>query len=266
MTSIRTTNDRQPVIVLTFLAIAFSVIPLSAQQTAGEKVENTRELLGKWVETRRLISKEKQDWALGQEVLQDRIDLIQQEIASFSKRIKDAKKSLSELDKKKGALAKELGTLKEAGDVLTQSIRPLENRLSSLLVGVPAPLLERVEPLSRRFPRSDAKEIKLSLSERFQNVIGVLNAINKFNSEINVASEVRDLGDGKTAEVTALYIGISQGYYANAAGDRGGVGSSSSGKWIWHPQNSAAAKISKAIKILNNEEVAGYVLLPLEIK
>lgn len=250
-------------VVVTTVLFSQSVL---AQQAPEQEVENTRALLGKWVETRRLISQEKQDWALGQEVLRDRIELIQQEIDSFNERIDTAKKSLSALDAKKTEMAGELKDLEESSNVLAHSIEPLEHRVSALLSRVPAPLLERVEPLRRRFPQPQDKDIKTSLSERFQNVIGVLNAANKFNSEINVASEVRDLGNGQIAEVTSLYIGIAQGYYANSSGTAGGVGSPSMDKWVWHPQNSAASKISKAIKILNNEEVAGYVLLPLEIK
>lgn len=246
-------------LILAFASIAFG------QVDPSDRVDGTRVLLEKWVQTRRLISKEKQDWALGCELLKERLDLIQQEIDSFEKRIGEAEKSLSELAKNKIKLSMEVKEYTDAGRVLEDSIAPLERRVGQLITQVPAPLREKVSPLTRRFPKPEAENIP-SLSERFQNVIGVLVATNKFNGEVNVASEVRDMGDGTTAEVTALYLGISQGYYANGSGTAGGVGTALDGKWSWHPKNEAANAISKAIKILNNEEVAGYVRLPLEIK
>lgn len=233
---------------------------------AAAKVEATRDMLEKWVESRRLISKEKQDWALGKEILSDRIELIQQEINSLKEKIAEAEKSLSELDKQRIELNDEFKKLDGAGKVLVSAVSPLEKRVNELLGGVPAPLQEKVEPLSRRFPKPEDKEIKLSLSERFQNVVGVLNEVNKFNSEISLASEMRDLGNGKTAEVTSLYIGISQGYYSNKDGTAGGAGHAQGGQWIWRPKNDSAANILKAVKIMNNEDPAGYVKLPFEIK
>ena len=52
---------------------------------AAEKVGDTRKALEKWVETRRLIAEEKRDWALGREMLQQRIELVQREIESDRK-------------------------------------------------------------------------------------------------------------------------------------------------------------------------------------
>jgi hypothetical protein len=112
----------------------------------------------------------------------------------------------------------------------------------------------------------DPEESKLSLGERFQNIIGILNEVTKFNREITVRSEVRTLPDGSSAEVTAMYVGIGQAYYVNAAGDIAGVGTASAEGWIWTPTNEAAAKIMDAIAILNNEKVADFVQLPVTIE
>jgi septal ring factor EnvC (AmiA/AmiB activator) len=258
---------RSPLYLVTMMLmlLAFATMAFGQEESNSDRVDGTRVLLEKWVETRRLISKEKQDWALGAELLGERVDLVQQEIDSFKKRISEAEKSLSGLAKNKVDLSTKVKTLDEASKVLEDSVGPLEKRVSALIAQVPEPLQEKVSPLSRRFAKPELAS-KGSLSERFQNVIGVLVATNKFNGEVSVASEVRDMGDGTTAEVTALYLGISQGYYANGPGSAGGIGTSSEGKWAWSPKNDFAKEISTAIKILNNEEVAGYVLLPLVIK
>ena len=107
---------------------------------------------------------------------------------------------------------------------------------------------------------------KLSLSERFQNVLGILNEVNKFNREIAVTSEVRTLADGTSAEVTALYVGIGQGYYVSADGKVAGVGSAAPEGWVWTPANDAAARVAKAIAILKNEQPASFVPLPVRVE
>jgi hypothetical protein len=250
------------------LVVAVSVL-LTADITAGDDppgdIEGARTTLEKWVETRRIISKERQDWALGQEVLEDRIEIVQREIDSLRSRIRDAEESISEADKKRADLLEENELLKEASAALESTVVMLENRTRQLLVQLPDPIRERVKPLSQRFPE-DPEDTKLSLAERFQNVVGILNEVNKFNREITVTSEVRTLPDGTTAEVTALYVGIGQGYYASADGKSAGVGTGSAEGWTWTPANQAAADITRAIKILKNEEAAGFVQMPIRIE
>jgi hypothetical protein len=122
-----------------------------------------------------------------------------------------------------------------------------------------------VKPLSQRLP-DDANETKLSLAERFQNVVGILNEVDKFNREISVTSEVRTLADGSSVEVTSLYIGIGEAYYVSANGAIAGVGVASEQGWIWKPANEAAPQIADVIAVLKNEKVASFIQLPVEVK
>jgi hypothetical protein len=105
----------------------------------------------------------------------------------------------------------------------------------------------------------------MSLAERFQNIVGILNEVNRFNGEITVTTEVRSLPGGTSAEVTALYIGIGQGYYVGANESTAGVGSASAERWVWTPAFQEAADVAKSIAILENEEVADFVHLPVDI-
>jgi hypothetical protein len=230
-----------------------------------ENIRDTRAALEKWVETRRIISEEKRDLALAKEMLNERIELVQREIKSLREKIGEAEKSIAEADKKRSGLLADNAKLKGASGSLGQALVALEERTSGLLVRLPDPLRERVKPLSQRLPGS-MEETKLSLSERFQNVIGILNEINKFNREITVTSEVRTLPDGSSAEVTALYIGIGQGYYSGQNGKIAGVGWATDDGWVWKPANEAAAPIAAAIAILKDEQVASFVRLPIKIQ
>ena len=141
----------------------------------------------------------------------------------------------------------------------------LETKTLELVNRLPDPVRERIAPLSRRIPRG-AKPTELSLGQRFQNVVGVLNEVNKFNRDITVTSEVRALPGGATAEVTALYLGLGAAYYVTADGAAAGVGYPTQEGWQWKAADPLAAQITQAIAILKNESVPAYVPLPVEIQ
>jgi hypothetical protein len=106
----------------------------------------------------------------------------------------------------------------------------------------------------------------MSLSERFQNVVGILNELNKFSREITEATEVRDLPDGSSAEVTVLYLGLGQAYYCNAKSGVAGVGRPGEKGWVWEPRNDLVAAVADVIAVYRNEVPAVYVGLPVEVK
>lgn len=230
-----------------------------------ERIDDVRTALEKWVETRRLISLEKRDWATGKELLQARIEVVRGEIAALRARIEETEKSAADADEKLAELVAEKDSLAQAASSLQERVETLEARTRALLARLPDPIRERVRPLSQSLPGEGA-ETELSLGQRFQNVVGILNEINKFNREIAVTSEVRELGGGATAEVTAFYVGIGQGYYVTANGDAAGLGSASAEGWTWSAQDDAAPEIARAIRILRNEAPAAFVRLPVRIE
>ena len=231
-------------------------------QTGAELVGDARALLEQWVETRRVISLEERDWSLGRQTLDDRIELIEREIEQKREQIAGTEESISEADRKREELLQKNALLEEASRVLADRVGGLEARTKTLLVRLPEPIRERVMPLSQRLPE-DPADTKLSLSERFQNVVGLLNEVNKFHREITVTSEVRQLVDGTSAEVTAVYAGISQGWYVDATRRFAGSGQASSGEWTWTPADDAAEEIARVIAIYENEQPADFVSLPL---
>ncbi len=237
----------------------------SAPAQDGPRVDDTRAAMQKWVETRRIISAEQRDWALGREMLEDRLELVQNEIESLRARIDEAQESIAEADKKRDELIEENERLKSAASTLQDTVTSLEQRTGGLLATLPEPIQERVEPLSQRFPE-DPDDTQLSLSERFQNVVGILNQVNKFHRDISVTSEVRALPDGTTTEVTALYLGIGQAYYTNTNGTAAGVGRPSPEGWSWTPANEHAEAIRLAVAILEGEQGAAFVRLPVVLE
>ncbi len=229
------------------------------------QIEGTRTALEKWLETQRTISKEKRDLALKKEMLTERNELVRREIKSLREKISEAEESIAEADKKRAAMIEENDKLTQASVALHDTLNSLEESTKKLLQRLPDPIRERVKPLSQQIP-DQPDQTKLTVAQRFQNVAGILNEVNKTNRDIFVTSELRTLPDGTSAEVTALYLGIGQAYYSGANGTIAGVGCATDEGWSWKSANEAAAQIAAVISILNNEQVASFVQLPVEIK
>jgi hypothetical protein len=216
------------------------------------------------VNVRRVIAKERRDWALGKELLESRVELVQSEIENLRSKTEDARGSLTEAETKKADLVAERARSRAAFASLEDTITVFEERTAELLRRLPDPLRERVRPLSQQLP-DDPAETKLSLVQRFQNVIGILDAVNKFQREVQVSSEVRALPDGTHAEVTAVYLGIGQAWYVTRKGDAAGIGSAAGEAWSWQPADEHATAIQRVIAILQGEAGAAFVRLPVQI-
>jgi hypothetical protein len=248
------------------LLVLAAVIPLpAAQQAEAAVVDTTKTALEKWVETRRIAAAERRDWALGHELLSDRIAMVTREVQALRDKAAEADKSIGEADKKKAELAAEDERGKVATQALRDTIATLEKRAKELLPRLPDPVVQRVKPLSQRIPEPGS-DTKQSLGERFQNIVGVLNELNKFHRQVTVVSEIRKLADGSATEVTAIYLGLAQGFYVNANATIAGTGAPGAAGWTWTPANEIGANVAHALAICKNEKPAGFVQLPVQVK
>jgi hypothetical protein len=250
--------------ILAILAV-LSPSALRAQQTPAEAVAATRTTIEKYVETRGLVSKETRDWAVGKESLEARMDVVRREIESLQKRIGDAEKSIADADQKRAELLAENERRKAIGEQLTTQVVTMETRVHKLLPRLPEPLRARIKPLSQRLPVA-GEESKQSVGERWQNVIGILNEVDKWNREITVTTELRTMADGSSVEVAVLYVGVAQGYYASANGRFAGIGSANAEAWSWRAADELAPQVSRAIAVWKSEQMAAFVRLPVQIQ
>lgn len=219
--------------------------------------------MAKWVETQQLIAKETRDWQQGKEMLQSRIALLKSEIAALDGKLKELQATGADADHKRSGLVAEDQSLVSAATSLAVWAGELEGQLQELGKRLPDPLREKVGPLYARMP-ADPKNTKVSLAERYQNVVGILNEVAKFNNEISMASEVRSLG-GKPSEVKTVYVGLAQAYYLSAGGEAG-VGRPDASGWQWEPVAGLAPKVQEVVEVLQSKASPKYVPLPVTIQ
>lgn len=249
---------------LLLIAASTAVPQLQEPGEQSEKLATTRNTMDQWVETRRLISTTANEWEEGRQLLEDRIAMLDRDILAITERADEADEKISETKLQLDTLRQQRDDLKEASESLFALIEAFEARTLALLKRLPEPLAQRLKPLSQGIPEPGTGE-ELGLARRFQNIIGILDAVNKFHREVSSSSEIRELADGTSAEVTVLYLGISLAYYASADGTIGGYGIPGEEGWVWQEANAEAPSIAQAVAIYANEQPAAFIPLPAKL-
>jgi len=238
-----------------------------AQENDRVDFDSTRTKIQEWVQTEQLISEKKAEWQEAKGMLEARIELLQSQITDYEGRIEEAETEIAKTDEQKQDLVTQNAELKAATEKLKSIIGGLEKQVKGdVLTNLPEFLTDKIKPLTQKLP-DNPEETEMSLSQRFQNLVGTLNEINKFNADISSATAIRDLG-GKEVEVKTLYLGLGQAYYVNNDGTEAGVGrpGGGSGGWNWEPINQRAPEIMKLFQIMDGEAVAEFVPLPFEVE
>jgi FtsZ-binding cell division protein ZapB len=250
--------------LLCFGAMSPGQDQVDGKSAGAATLEETRLMMGKWIETQQIISKERNDWQQGKEILVSRLELVKKEIAGLAEKIEQAQTNVSEAQAKRDVLRAQNEQLVATGAQLASAVTAMEDEVRRLFKTLPEPIQVKLQPLHQRIPE-DPANTRVSVAERFQNVLGILNELNKANNEITVNYEVRDLADGKPSEVQALYIGLAQAYYVCANG-QAGVGRPTNEGWKWEPSNSVGRDVVTALEIIQGKHSPAFVPLPVKLQ
>jgi len=232
---------------------------------AGEsQLEETRQVLQKLVEQRQKIADEQSQWLVQEQSLLDSIALLELEIELLEERIEVTEAESTQAERDRIRLNGQIEELKEASAVVATVIRGMEQRVLSLVNALPVEIKDKLARLTKRIPKRNEAEssIQASLSERMQNVVGVLTQIEVFNNGIHVLSENKEK-NGQTVTVSVLYIGLAQAYYVNSDQGIAGYGSvDTESGWTWTQDDSLVGVVSKAIDVYESNIPAEFVVLP----
>ncbi len=235
-----------------------------AQSKVPADIDTARSTVEKWVATQELIYRERKTWQQEREILRSRIELVQKEIADQEQKLAETRKALGEAAAKR---SESDGTRREftsAQALMSAKASEYETRVRGLYKSVPEPLRDKIEPLYKRIP-DDPATTRVALAERYQNVLGILNEMNRLNGEITLATEVRALSDGKPSEVKTIYVGLAQAYFISARNEAG-IGLPGKDGWVWQPRNDIAHDVNIAIQVLQNQAKPLFVSLPVKIQ
>lgn len=248
---------------MTVLACTLGLTSSGGESSDGPTLEEARLTMSKWIETQQIISRERNDWQQGKEILLGRLELVRKETSTLDQDIRAAQAKISDSEVERDQLLAERAQLEAQVARLAQTVNGLEDELRKLQGSLPEPILAKVRTLYERMPADDAARQRVSVSERFQNVLVILNELDKASGDITINFEVHTLASGKPSEVKAIYVGLTQAYYVNADG-QAGIGRPGAGGWQWQPAPDIAAEVSLAFDILQGKHSPEFVPLPVK--
>ena len=243
------------------LAVAVWILPAHGE----DPIRETRHVLDQWVETKQILSEERNDWRLEKSILQDTQILLQRELDRMNAAIDDLEASATAADADRAALTEEKERQTAAAAVVKANIGDLETKVKAILTSLPEPLVDKIKPLIRRLP-NNPENTKLSLGERVQNVVGILSQADKFNSTITLSNESREISEGKLVQVTTLYWGLAQAYFVDNSGSYAGTGKPGAATWEWTEIDGVGSEIKQLLDIYEGIGEIQFVQIPAHIQ
>lgn len=233
---------RKIIPVMALFAVTNVVVGQSLQQ-----VDAARDKLQKWVETRQVISKERADWILQKESLENTRELLKTELTELEQKLTELDAGVSQSD----TLRAELTDKKQNFDKATESVRTavadLEVKVKAMAKLFPANLAQQVYPLIRRMPADPYKPGKLTLGERLPNVVGIVNAAGKFNTTLHHLSETVKKEDGTEMQVDVLYWGMGIAFFVDGKNQYAGYKYPTANGWKQEERSELAPKVRALI-------------------
>lgn len=251
--------------VVFFFAVGQAMLWLCGDLRAATPVAETRSVLEKWVETRQLISRTRNDWQADKETLAQTIALYERELKSIDEQMSKVSTNSTQVTKEKQDADAVLKSSNEALDRARQFATDLEARIKQLVPQLPTPLQDILKPSLARLP-ADPANTKMLAAERVQVLVGLLNEFDKFNNAVNLFNEKRKNPKGDEVSVQTIYVGLGAAYFVNEAGDFAGTGAPAANGWEWTVKPEIAPAVQEVVKIYRNEKAARFVTLPAAIR
>lgn len=247
-------------------ALAISAFAAAPALSAQSSIDDTKDVLEQWVETRQLISQETSDWKTEKAIVTDTVNLLENELKHLEEAIEELNSSATAADEERAELTAKRDMLDEGSKVVLENLTGLETEMKAIIERLPEPLTSKIQPLIRRLP-DDPETTKLSLGERVQNIVGILSQAGKFNSTITLTSETQELDNGKLVQVNTLYWGTAIAYFVDDSATYAGYGVPAAGEWEWTQVDGAGPAIRELLSVYDgSSDTIKFVQVPAIIK
>lgn len=232
---------RKIIPIVAVMVIANGMVAQNSQQ-----VELARERIQKWVETRQVISKESSDWKVQKESLLSTKELLQQQLSGLKDSLADLEGNETTADSKRAELTQEKKNLDAATNSVKAKIADLELQVKEYIKYFPVAFASQVDPLLRRMPEDPYKPGRTTVSERLQNIVGIVQAASKFNSTLHLFRETVEV-DGHEIQVDVLYWGMGIAYFVDQKSAYAGYKYPTADGWKTKKMSDVAIQVRKLV-------------------
>ncbi len=161
--------------------------------TPASSVSGARDIYKEYIEVRKLIGEEANNWETQKVALGDMISVLKTEITQIEEAMSELKKSSTTADQKRAELAAKLEAGRATSTAFDPQLAKYEASVKALSARMPDMLKRELQPLLVRLP-DDPSATRLSYSQRMQTLIGIMAQTDKFNSDLKYISEVKTVG------------------------------------------------------------------------
>lgn len=239
-----------------------SLLSTCAMAADPEPLRIIEKTASEWVKTRVETVRLETEWASDQillkatiSALKERAQIIEERKNELAAKTAEERADLGALEAKRKAAAEEL-------DGVEERLKNLTAQLLELRPALPPRLSDALEMSFRSLAGTE-----LSVGERMQLAMTVLNRCAQFNRSISHGAEVLTLeSESGPKSLEVIYWGLSHGYALDAAPGKAWYGSPGADGWKWEPRPDAAAHIAKLIAIHTDKADPDFVKVPVHVK
>jgi hypothetical protein len=258
-TGMNTTRTAGAGLVLLLVATGSYGEPAAAR----EDIKTLDGLVERWMALRTTIAEEKRDWDARRGQWEDEIALLEQEAATLMKEIDEGGSFASSVENTRAeALARtermdgELRKLRAVLDRAEADLRRWRER-------IPPGLMASATGFDA-LPAMQREAETLPVTKRAQTVAALYTQIETLQNRFHATREMLVAG-GTRRQVDVLYVGLARAFAVSPANDWAAVGVPSDTAWTWTPAIQDAAAVRRAIDVLNRQETAQLVPLPMQV-
>jgi len=221
-------------------------------------------LVGRWMALRTTLAQEKREWSIQREQWEAEIRLFEQEAVALKTEIDQGDTFASSVEKQRAAALARKEKLEDELEKLRQLLGRSEADLRRWHERIPPGL---VTPLASAFgalPATPEEAEKQPLTKRAQTVAALYAQIETLQNQFHATHETLEV-DGTRRQVDVLYIGMARAFAVSPANDWAAVGVPTDAAWTWTPSTQEAPTVRRAIDVLNRQETAQLVALPMQV-
>ncbi len=246
--------DLSRAILVAQVGLALSV---NAQETAAPSVPTT-DLVEKWLETERLLSREAQDWQAEKEHTNQLLEIYRKELALLDEELARAGKNAGLVDEEAESLKAKIAASEAARREAIAFLTKIKPRVVALIGKFPPPLKDTIEEemisLKSAVTNDNAAEI-------LRSIIKTLQEAARFNRTFTFGEEEITL-DGESYSARLMYFGLSRAYFL--AGQKAGLATPGEAAWQFEERNEMAAELTRAFAIHSKQSPSGFFTVPLK--
>jgi hypothetical protein len=233
-------------------------VPLAAADP--DPVETVEKAAAEWVKVRAETTRIQSEWTSQHALLESLVN-------GLTERAQTLETKRDYLTAKTAKDREELATLAATNQGAVTAISQVETQLKA----VDARLLQLRPALPPRLsaaldlPYRSLAAKELTVSERMQYTMAILNRSTLFNRSITCEEELLTL-DGKAQLVEAIYWGLSHGYALDRTTGRTWYGSPGPEGWHWEALPDATSAVTRLIAIYRSKAEPDFVAAPARLK